>query len=144
MSLNLSVSEHEFAVCRLPSHAPYPPSWIRLSSDGRSSFLSVTRTVDELSVVCRQDCVALSNDDLNDERKIEYGWKCIKVQGPLDFGLTGVLASLAGPLAEAKIPIFAVSTYDTDYLLLKQEYEEAAIETLTAKGHKFVSTVLTV
>ena len=66
--------------------------------------------------------------------KAEKGWRCLKVLGPLDLGLTGILASLAAPLAEAGVPIFAISTYDTDYILVKEENLEKARQGLQASG----------
>jgi hypothetical protein len=68
----------------------------------------------------------------------ERGWRCLQVAGPLDFSLTGVLASLASCLAEAKVSIFAISTYDTDYLLVQAEDLETAIRALRAAGHEIV------
>ena len=71
--------------------------------------------------------------------KADRGWRCLKVAGPLDLALTGILASLANPLAEAQINIFAVSTYDTDYLLVKQESMARSIDVLTWSGHRVVA-----
>jgi hypothetical protein len=65
----------------------------------------------------------------------EKGWSCLKVQGPLDFGLTGIIASLASPLAKAQISLFAVATFDTDYILVKSEKIEEAINALKIEGH---------
>ena len=67
---------------------------------------------------------------------VERGWRCLKVEGPLDFALTGILADLAGVLASAGISIFAISTFDTDYLLVKEETLDGAVETLTVAGHR--------
>jgi hypothetical protein len=66
----------------------------------------------------------------------ESGWRCLKVRGPLDFGLTGILAALTSALAAASIPIFALSTYDTDYLMIKTDTLERAIEALRGAGHR--------
>ena len=68
--------------------------------------------------------------------KVEPKWRCLKVKGPLDFALTGILASLANPLARAGISIFAVSTFDTDYLLVKEGDLERAAEALSIAGHE--------
>jgi uncharacterized protein len=70
------------------------------------------------------------------EVRAEGGWRCLKVQGPLDFALTGILAALTAPLAAAGIAVFAVSTYDTDYLLLKAENLHRAAEALRGAGHR--------
>jgi NAD+ diphosphatase len=95
-----------FAVARLPAGAEVPP-WA--ASGG--AFVSVTRTADELSITCPQDAVP---PDVRAERDLA----ALRVEGPLDFGLTGILAGLSAPLADAGIPVFAVATYDTDYLLV--------------------------
>ncbi len=87
------------------------------------TFFSITKTQDELSIVCVEDKVPQSV-------KVEGGWSCLKVEGPLDFGLTGILSSLAQPLAQANISIFAISTFDTDYILIKKENLQKAIAVL--------------
>ena len=71
--------------------------------------------------------------------KCELSWICLKLEGPFAFSLTGVLASFLNPLAERGVPIFAVSTFDTDYVLVKEKDAATAIETLTAAGHELVS-----
>src|ERR1700730_100845 len=87
------------------------------------AFFSITKTADELSIVCLEDRIP-------SHVKTEKGWNAIKVEGPLDFGLTGILSSLLHPLAEAKISIFALSTFDTDYVLFKKENLHRVIEIL--------------
>jgi uncharacterized protein len=119
--LTLSVLPETFAVCRLDRDSSVP-TWATTTS-----FFSITRTADELSIVCPQN-------QLPDGIPCEGGWRCLKVEGPLDFALTGILASLAVPLAQAGISIFAISTYDTDYLLVKDL--NRAIATLTKHGHR--------
>ncbi len=115
-----------FAVCRLPSNAPIPAS---IKAD---SFLSITRTADELSVVC-------DSDHAPDNAKCESPWTCFKLEGPFAFSLTGVLNSFLDPLARAGIPIFAVSTFDTDYVLVKEPSASAALKVLRDAGHEFLS-----
>lgn len=122
MNLTLSVSPETFAVCRLEANATIP-EWI-----DHNSFFSITRTKDELSVVCLEK-------DVPAQVKSEKNWRMFKVEGPLDFALTGILASLAQPLADAKISIFAISTYDTDYLLVKDEKLQAAFDVLGSFCH---------
>jgi len=122
--LTLEVLQGEYTVYRLPPQTPLPPVTIQ------SSFFSVTRTEEELSVVCDSSL-------LLDAETSESGWSCIKVLGPLDFALTGILARLSTILAEAEISIFAVSTYDTDYLLVKTEKLTAAIAALSDSGYLF-------
>ena len=126
MNLSLSLLPDKLAICRLPADSSVP-GWV-----SESSFLSITRTRDELSIVCAEAGVP-------DEVKADRGWRCLKVAGPLDLALTGILASLVSPLAEAQINIFAVSTYDTDYLLVKQESLARSIDVLTWSGHRVVA-----
>lgn len=118
----LSVMKETLAICRLDKDAPLP-RWSK-----RSSFLSCTRTHSELSIVCCQNVVPVNI-------RYEKGWRCLKVEGPLDFSLTGILASLVAPLAAAGISIFSISTYDTDYLLVKEENLDSAIRVLRQSGH---------
>jgi hypothetical protein len=120
--LTLSVLPEEMAVCRLAVNADIP-QWAL-----GSPFCSITRTADELSVVV---CEGVVPDGVQTER----GWRALEVAGPLHFSMTGVLASLAAPLAEAGISIFALSTFKTDYVLVKKENLERAIETLRRSGH---------
>jgi len=93
------------------------------------SFVTVTRTADELSVVCAEDAVPAGV-------RTQGGWRCLRVAGTLDFALVGVLAALLGPLAEAGVPVFCVSTFDTDYLLLQDADLPRAAAALTAAGHR--------
>ncbi len=125
MTLTLSLLPEKLAICRLDPDADVP-TWT-----SGSRFLSISRTDDELSVVCAEAGVP-------EEVKSDRGWRCLKVAGPLDLALTGVLASLANPLAEAHINIFAISTYDTDYLLVKEESLPCSIDVLTQSGHRVV------
>ena len=120
--LTLLMVDGTFAVCRLGGDAPIPP-W---ATDGH--FVSITRTADELSIVCRQDVVP--------ERVIlDRDWRCVRVAGTMPFTVVGILASLTAPLAEAGIGVFAVSTFDTDYLLVKESDLAAALNVLRQRGH---------
>ncbi len=115
--LTLSILPQELAIFRLkPTESV--PTWC-----GDSNFLSVTKSENELSVVCSQELIP---KDL----KAEKNWKAFRVEGTLDFSLTGILSSLSTPLAEAGISIFAISTFDTDYVLVKREKLEEAIKVL--------------
>lgn len=105
--LTLSLLPETLAVARLSADAPLP-GWV----DWSDPFVTVSRTRDEVSVACLEARVPA-------EQQAERGWRAFKVEGPLDFALTGILARLATPLAEAGISIFAISTYDTDYLLVR-------------------------
>ncbi len=111
-----------FAVSRLAPDADFP-SW---AMSGIFRTLSWTR--DELSVVCEESLVA---SDVRSER----GWRALMVEGPLDFGLTGILVQIARPLADAGISIFAISTFDTDYVLVKDHAFSRAQTALAAHGH---------
>jgi hypothetical protein len=115
-----------FVVCRLPSEAP-PPLLA-----AAASFASITRTGDELSMVCPVD-QAPGNG------KCEGPWTCFKLEGPFALSLVGVLSSFIDSLAEHSVPIFAVSTFDTDYVLVKEEHADLARKTLQAAGHELVA-----
>lgn len=122
MKLTFIVLDDGFTIHRFPPDRPVPPRvW-----DG--PFCAVSRTEEELSVVCRS---ALSLDS----EKAEPGWSCLKVAGPLDFSLTGILAEISAVLADAEISIFAVSTFDTDYVLVKSDQLALAESALTTAGH---------
>ena len=92
----------------------------------------MTRTAEELSIVCAAAAIPTGV-------RVVRGWRCLRVAGRLDFSLTGVLASIAAPLAAANVSIFAVSTSDTDYVLVPGESLTAAMEALSASGHEVVS-----
>ena len=92
-------------------------------------FYSITRTGDELSLVL-PDTVEIESD------KSDSGWVCFKVEGPLDFGLVGILAGISSTLAKAGVTIFALSTFDTDYILVKREQVKAAKEALVSTGYQ--------
>lgn len=123
MNLTLSVLSGEYAVCRLDSQTP-PPAWAFAGN-----WWSVTRTADELSVVCGAEQVPA---DVQSSR----GWAALKLHGPFDFGLTGILASVLDPLRDAGVGIFAVSTFDTDYLLVSERDLPAALAALREAGHQ--------
>lgn len=120
--MTLDVLRGRLAVCRLDPGAPLAP-WM-----GEGPVSSVTRTDAELSVVCAESAVP-------EGVRAERGWRALRVRGPLAFELTGVLAALARPLAEAGVPIFALSTYDTDVLLVKADGLADAADALRAAGH---------
>lgn len=115
----LAVVAGRYAVCRLHAAdrlpAPAGPFW------------SLTRAGDELSLVCAEEHAPLG-------ARFEAGWALLRVEGPLDFSLTGVLRDIAAPLADAGISIFAVSTFDTDYILVRAESLFAAVSALRRSG----------
>lgn len=112
----------QFAVCKLPP-ASAIPEWATAGD-----LFSITRTGDELSVVCRQELVPTGTH-------AEAGWRCLRVAGAMPFTLVGVLAALTVPVANAGVGVFAVSTFDTDYLLVKAERFEEAVAALRGAGH---------
>ena len=122
--MKLSTLAQTFAVCRLDANNAIP-SWVL-----QSPFFSIGKTNDELSIVCEQKLVP-------DGIKCERDWRAFKVEGPLDFGLTGILTSIANPLAEAKISIFVISTFDTDYVMIRANDFERARLALVNAGFDF-------
>lgn len=126
--MNLLILPELYAVAKYPTSTPIP-DWV-WKTDG---FLSVTKTDEELSIVSLAENFGAH---LPDGVQVETEWRALKVEGPLDFSLTGILASLAQPLALHQISIFAISTYNTDYLLVKANKLSEAIDVLTAKGHR--------
>jgi uncharacterized protein len=121
--LELSVVPEQFIIARLASNAPLPP-W---ATQGR--FFSITRTPDELSIVCAVERVPKSFGD-------DIRWRAFKVRGPMALSEVGVLASLATPLADARMCIFVVSTFETDYVLVNSEQLPDAITALQKAGHR--------
>lgn len=111
------------AVCRLPADAALPPDILD------AGFCSVTRTPEELSIVLPADRAQIG-------WKTETGWRMLQARGPLDFELTGIVAGLTAPLAAAGLPVFVVSTFDTDYLLVRTDRLDAAVATLREAGHE--------
>lgn len=120
--LRLSIFPDLLAVCRLAPDAPWP-EW------ARGAFTCVARTPEELSVVCDDAAVP-------EGVQAERGWRAVKVEGPIPFELTGIAAALVSPLAEARISVFLMSTYDTDYLLVRDAAFARALEVLRAAGHE--------
>ena len=111
-----------FAVARLDADAEIPP-WAH-----RGAFTTITRTPHELSIVCDEGGVP-------DEVAAERGWRCLGIDGPIAFETTGVAARFTGALAACGISIFVVSTFDTDYVLVKAAKAEAAVEALRDAGY---------
>jgi hypothetical protein len=120
-TFTLEILTGTFAVCRLRADEDVP-DW------ATGDVVSITRTPDELSIVC-------SEENVPENIQSESGWRCLRVAGPLEFSLVGVIASLAGTLAAANISVFVISTFDTDYLLVKNSDLNAAVESLGKSGH---------
>ncbi len=108
----------EYGVCRLEGGSPVP-DWLQTSE----GFVSFTATEDETSVVCLETSIPIGVVS-------ETGFRIFKVIGPLDFSMTGVLSSLLGPLAEVSVSVFTVSTFDTDYILVKKNDLDSSIGAL--------------
>ncbi len=126
LSFTLVVMPAELAVVRLPPDAHVPP-WAFTAAPG--ALWSMTRTDDELSLVRAAGAVP-------SDARAERDWRALRIAGTIDFALTGVLASVLGPLAEAGVSIFALSTYDTDYVLVRAHALDAAIDALRGAGHR--------
>jgi hypothetical protein len=124
MQLNFEILKDKYAIYRFKSDVNIP-SWI---SD--SDFYSVTKTKDELSIVCKQHNPLANTSDINND------WKILKLKGPLNLSLVGIIAEVSGILKESEISIFTISTYETDYILVKNQDLSKAIDSLKANGHK--------
>src|SRR6266404_3093984 len=116
--MNLEELPGTYSILKLGAHDAIP-SWAL-----EGAFFSIGKTNEELSIVCETSSVPADLENKSDH------WKCLKVQGLLDFAQTGILSSIAGPLAKAKISIFAVSTFNTDYILVKADSLVKAKEAL--------------
>lgn len=124
--LTMRLLKEKYGVCRLDK-TDLIPEW---SKD--SDFFSITKTSDELSIVCFQD--SIPNDV-----KCERDWRILKIEGPLDFSLIGILASISTVLAQNGISIFAISTYDTDYILVKDKDINNAVEALVNERYEVIT-----
>lgn len=124
MNLQFTVLDGNFSVCKIKDPA---------GADLRAvPFVSLTVTGEEISLVCPEKDVPKGSP------AVEMGWRCLKILGPLDFSLTGVLAEVSAALAQKKISIFAVSTYNTDYILVKEDRVPDAVKTLTEHGCVYI------
>ena len=121
--MELTLLRQELAVCRLDPDSELP-EWAR-----KGPFFSLTRTPDEWSVVCAQEAVP-------EGTRHEAGWCAFRLQGPIDFSAVGILASLTAPLARSGISLFALSTFDTDYVLVKEVDVKKATLALRQEGHR--------
>lgn len=124
-SLHLLELSGDYAISRLDRSVPIP-TW----ADGEG-FVSISRTQDELSVVCLADRVP-------GDIRADGPWVCFKLQGPFPFDATGIALSVIEPLSKAGIGVFLVSTFDTDYLLVKRDHAERACALLTEAGHRIL------
>ena len=123
--LTMKLLKEKYGVCRLNKNELIP-EWAQ-----NSDFFSITKTCDELSIVCSQD-------DIPNDIKCEKDWRILKIEGPLDFSLIGILASISTILAQKGISIFAISTYDTDYILVKNKDIDNAIQSLIKERYEVI------
>lgn len=122
MPQSIHVEPGEYAVCQLEAGDPIP-EWLP-----SAPFWTVTRAADELSIVCTAAVVPFDTSH-------ESGWRLLRLVGPFPFDLTGILASVLDPLAKAGVGILAISTFDTDYILVKHTGLAAGVAALRAAGH---------
>ncbi|MFB9908213.1 ACT domain-containing protein [Allokutzneria oryzae] len=122
--VELDLRPEIYSVLRLAPDAPAPVEV--LAAQG---FVSISRTPEELSVVCPTEVAPLAD-------QAEGGWRLLTARGPFDFALTGIMAALSTPLAEAGVPLFALSTYDTDHLMVRAEHLARAVAALRDAGHR--------
>lgn len=123
--LTMKLLKEKYGVCRLDK-IELIPEWQK-----NSEFFSITRTPDELSIVC-------SEDNIPNEIKCEKDWRVLKIEGQLDFSLIGILASISTILAQKGISIFAISTYDTDYILVKNKDIDNTIDSLIKERYEVI------
>ena len=124
--MQLIALKNKYSIYRFANGSPLP-DWIYLSD-----FYSITKTKDELSVV------SVQNDNDTGNSISSKDWRIIKIVGPLDLSLIGIIADISAILKNKSIPIFAVSTFDTDYILVKQKDLESGINALREKGHNVI------
>ncbi len=125
--LNLRVLPGTYAICSSPPGSSIP-GWAQ-----DLSTVSITRTEKELTIVCEESHVT-------GDCRMDGNWRCIKIQGSFDLNEVGVLASISGPLAEEKISIYVISTFDTDYVLVPGKHIANAVSALSQAGHTLVDS----
>jgi len=123
--LTMKLLKEKYGVSRLDKNELIP-KWAQ-----NSDFFSITKTCDELSIVCSQD-------DIPNDIKCEKDWRILKIEGQLDFSLIGILSSISTILAQKGISIFAISTYDTDYILVKNKDIDNAIQALINERYEVI------
>ncbi|HTJ39036.1 MAG TPA: ACT domain-containing protein [Dactylosporangium sp.] len=126
--LDLALLPGDYAICRLPAGSPMPAGLTEADATG-AEVISVTWTPDEVSILCP---AARAPEGAT----VETPWRCLRVVGPVQLVLTGILASIVSPLADARVNIFAFSTFDTDYLLVPAVRLNEALAALAAAGHR--------
>jgi hypothetical protein len=124
MIFHFEILARKYAICKFKSNAILP-DWIY-----SSEFYSITRTTEELTVILIQ------TDEISQDIVCSKDWRILKVAEQLDLSLIGIIADISGILKEKKIPIFTISTYDTDYFLIREKDLNTGIKALKDKGHK--------
>ncbi len=133
--LDLDLFAGEYAICRLPAGSAVPPALLKAVAEPvRGRVLSITWTPYETSVMCPVEWAPA-------DATVEPGWRCFRVDGPVNLTMTGVVASLAVPLADARVNIFCFSTYDTDYLLVPSVRLGEAVAALLEAGHRITGAL---
>jgi len=123
--MKLQLLESDLAVIRRAATDPIP-EWV-----WSSRFYSITRTDEELSIFCEARVVPLNESG-------NSGWRAMRVVGTLDFSLIGIISSLTMPLAAKQISVFSISTHDTDYLVVREDRLDDAVDVLRRAGHQFI------
>jgi len=123
--LQLSLLKDKYGICTLPNTAPIP-DWALTQS-----LASITRTEKELTIVCRLEI-------LPSQYQSDLNWRCFKIDGSFDLNQIGVISSISSPLADSGISIYVISTYDTDYFLIKEQNLEKTISVLSNSGHAII------
>ena len=121
--MNIKKLPYNFTVCKLEKIT---------DMNTVSEFYFIGKTDEELSLVCKTEDAPANTVERDD------GWKCFRIEGVLDFSMIGILSKLSGILAENNIGIFAISTYNTDYILVKEENFEKALTVLKAEGYRII------
>lgn len=132
IKLTMKLLTEKYSVCRLDKNNLIP-SW---ATNGE--FFSITKTEDELSIVCSQENLPHNMQYELINIQCEKDWRILKVEGPLDFSLVGILSSISGLMAQEQISIFALSTYDTDYILVKDNDIDSAINALIKNNYDVI------
>ncbi|KAG0196831.1 hypothetical protein BGX28_009698 [Mortierella sp. GBA30] len=139
MKLQLELDPLPYTIHRLP---PSVPARLYLPLIDNQAWYSITKTPEEISLVIshaypdtKENQIVPASSSGEAEHKISPDWRCFKVKGPLDFSYVGIMANLSGALAESKISVFVVSTYDTDYILVKEDKALSAKKVFEGIGH---------
>jgi uncharacterized protein len=127
MNIDFTLLKGDYSIYRLKKDSAIP-SWV-----SESDFCSVTRTKEELSIICK-DAGIKADIDIRTDRS----WRILKINGPLDLSLIGIIADISNLLKDNKIPVFTISTYDTDYILIKFQYLSETISVLRNAGYKII------